>query len=215
MPRIDDLLDQLGKSKFFSTLDLASGYWQIGVEPEPREKTAFVTTHGLYEFRVMPFGLTNAPAVFQRLMNEVLSRLNPMKGPDFVAVYLDDVLVFSETKDDHLSHLRQVMERIAQAGLKLKPIKCQFVRQEVDYLGHIITPSGLLPNPKHVEAVRDFAVPTSMRETRQFLGLASYYRRFIPGFAKIARPLHELTQKDVPFQWTAARHTSFDQLRSF
>ena len=149
-PRIDDLLDQLGKSKYFSTLDLASGYWQIGVEPESREKTAFSMSHGLYGFRVMPFGLTN---VFQRLMQQVLSVLNPMEGPDFTAVYLDDVLVFSETMEDHLTHLSQVVERITEAGLKLKPVKCQFIRQEVDYLGHIITANGLLPSPKHVEAV--------------------------------------------------------------
>lgn len=107
-----------------------SGYWQIGVEPESREKTAFVTTHGLYEFHVMPFDLINAPAVFQRLMHQVLSGLNPTEGPDFV--YLDDMLVL-EKMDDHLSHLHQMMERIAQAGLKLKPVKYQFVRQEVDY----------------------------------------------------------------------------------
>ena len=110
MPRIDDLLDQLGKSKYFSTLDLASSYWQIGVESESREKTAFIMSHGLYEFRVMPFGLTNAPAVFQRLVQQVLSGLNPMESPDFVAVYLDNVLVFSETTEDHLTHLSRVVE---------------------------------------------------------------------------------------------------------
>ena len=215
LPRIDDLLDQLGKSQFFSTLDLASGYWQIKVEDESREKTAFITNQGLYEFRVMPFGLTNAPAVFQRLMQQVLSGLNPVEGPDFVAVYLDDVLVFSETLDDHLMHLRLVLERIGQAGLKLKPTKCHLVRQEVEYLGHIITPNGLLPNPKLIEAVRDFAVPMSVKETRQFLGLASYYRRFVPQFAKIARPLHQLTRKNVTFEWTPSCQTAFDQLKCF
>ena len=209
LPRIDDLLDQLGKSKYFSTLDLASGYWQIGVELESREKTAFSMSHGLYEFRVM---LTN---VFQRLMQQVLSVLNPMEGPDFMAVYLDAVLVFSETMEDHLTHLSRVVERITEAGLKLKPVKCQFIRQEVDYLGHIITANGLLPSPKHVKAVLHFAMPTSVRETQQFLGLVSYYRRFIPGFAKTARPLPELTRKYVPFQWNASCQTVFDQLKSF
>ena len=215
LPRIDDLLDQLGKSQFFSTLDLASGYWQIKVEEESREKTAFITNQGLYEFRVMPFGLTNAPAVFQRLMQQVLSGLNPVEGPDFVAVYLDDVLVFSEALDDHLMHLRLVLERIGQAGLKLKPAKCHLVRQEVEYLGHTITPNGLLPNPKLIEAVRDFAVPMSLKETRRFLGLASYYRRFVPRFAKIARPLHQLTRKNVTFEWTPLCQTAFDQLKCF
>ena len=215
LPRIDDLLDQLGKSQFFSTLDLASGYWQIRVEEESREKTAFVTNQGVYEFRVMPFGLTNAPAVFQRLMQQVLSGLNPVEGPDYMAVYLDDVLIFSETLDDHLMHLHLVLERIGQVGLKLKPAKCHLVRQEVEYLGHVITPHGLLPNPKLIEAVRDFAVPTCVKETGQFLGLASYYRRFVPQFAKIARPLYLLTRKNVSFEWTTSCQTAFDQLKCF
>ena len=148
-------------------------------------------------------------------MQQVLSGLNPLEGPDFVAVYLDDVLVFSETLDDHLRHLHLVLEWIGQAGLKLKPAKCHLVRQEVEYLGHIITPDGLLPNPKLIEAVRDFAVPVDVKETRQFLGLASYYRRFVPQFAKIARPLHQLTRKNASFEWTPSCQTAFDQLKCF
>ena len=214
LPRIDDLLDQLGRSKFFSTLDLAAGYWQVKVEPGSREKTAFITSSGLYEFRVMPFGLKNAPAVFQRLMQQVLAGLNPVEGLDFVVVYLDDVLVFSETLQDHMSHLRAVLGRVTEAGLKLKPEKCHFVRQEVNYLGHVSTPEGLLPNPKLVDAVKDFAVPTNLPEIQQFLGLASYYRRFVPKFAQIARPLCLLTRKGVPFEWTADCQASFDHLRS-
>ena len=143
LPRIDDLLDQLGKAKFFTTLDMASGYWQIRVHPDTQEKIAFVTPQGLYEFRVMLFGLCNEPAVFQRLMQQVLQGLNPQEGPDFVSVYLDDVLTFSETLDEHLEHLQLVISRVERAGMKLKPSKCQFVRQEVEYLGHIITPQGL------------------------------------------------------------------------
>ena len=139
---IDDLLDQLGKAKYFSTLDLASGYWQLPVHPESQEKTAFITHQGLYEFRVMPFGLRNAPAVFQRLAQNVLSGLNPEEGPDFVSVYIDDTLVFSETLEEHLEHLRQVIERFAAAGLKLNPEKCHFIRKEVEYLGYLITPNG-------------------------------------------------------------------------
>ena len=127
LPRIDDLLDQLGKSHYFSTLDLASGYWQIKVHPDSQEKTAFVTPQGLYKFRVMPFGLTNAPAVLQRLMQRVLMGLNTPEDKDFVAVYIDDVLVFSRTLEDHLKHLKLVIDRLQQAGLKLKPTKCHFV----------------------------------------------------------------------------------------
>ena len=190
LPRLDDLLDQLGQSKFFSTLDLASGYWQVKVHPDAREKTAFITHQGLYEFNIMPFGLRNAPAVFQRLMQRVLAGLNPPAGPDFVSVYLDDVIVFSRTLDDHLQHLSLVINRLSQAGLKLKPFKCHFISQEVQYLGHILTPQGMQPNPDRIAAVRDYPVPKSVREVRQFLGLASYYRRFIKGFAKTAQPLH-------------------------
>ena len=123
LPRINDLLDQLGESKYFSTLDLASGFWQIRVHPDSQEKTAFVTPQGLFEFRVMPFGLCNDPAVFQRLMQHVLMGLNPAEGPDFVLVYIDDVLVFSRTLKEHLEHLRLVITRLAEANLKLKPIK--------------------------------------------------------------------------------------------
>ena len=141
--QIDDLLDQLGESRLFSTLDLASGYWQIRMHQSAVEKTAFTTPHGLYEFRVMPFGLTNAPGVFQRLMEKVLAGLNPQDGPAFVEVYIDDVHIFSRTLEGHLSHLHQVMQQIHSAGLKLKPSKCPFIRREVEYLGYVITPQGL------------------------------------------------------------------------
>lgn len=168
-------------------------------------KTAFTTPQGTFEFRVMPFGLTNAPSVFQRLMQRVLQGLNPDEGPDFVSVYIDDVLVFSRSLSDHLRHLQLVMERIRSAGLKLKPSKCHFIRTEVEYLGHIITPQGLRTNPKIVSAVTEFPIPRSVRETRQFLGLCSYYHRFIPHFAKVARPLHNLTRKG---QFSNGPHTA-------
>ena len=178
LPRIDDLLDQLGKSRYFSTLDLSSGFWQIKIHPDSREKTAFSTPQGLYEFRVMPFGLTNAPGVFQRLMQLVLMGLNPDCGPSFVSAYIDDILIFSTTLEEHLEHIRLVLQRLCEVGLKLKPSKCHFVRKQVEYLGHILTPDGLKPNPTLVQAVREFPVPTSVTELRRFLGLASYYRRF-------------------------------------
>ena len=213
LPRIDDLLDQLGQCHYFSTLDLASGYWQIRMSPASREKTAFTTPQGLYEFLVMPFGLTNAPAVFQRLMQRLVTGLNPASGPDFVAVYIDDILVFSPTLEQHLSHLRAVIERISEAGLKLKPSKCLFVRSEVEYLGHLITPEGLKPNSRLVAAVRDFPRPTNVSGVRRFLGLSSYYRRFIRNFAKIAEPLRELTRKNATFTWTVACEDAMDKLK--
>ena len=213
LPRIADLLDQLGSSRFFTTLDLASGFWQVKIDDESREKTAFITHRGLFEFHVMPFGLTNAPAIFQRLMQRVLEGVNPKDGRDSADVYIDDVLVFSQTADDHVEHLRVVLDRLRRAGLKLKPKKCHFVRQSIEYLGHVITPEGLLPNPHQAEAVKNFPVPTSVTGVRQFLGLASYYRRFIRNFARIASPLHSLTRKSAEFQWTDECQSAFDHLK--
>ena len=177
LPRMDDLLDQLGQFKFFSTLDLASGYWQVKMHPDSREKTAFITHQGLYELKVMPFGLRNAPAVFQRLMQCVLAGVNPPEGPYFVSVYLDDVIVFSRTLDDHLHHLSLVIDRLAKAGLKLKPSNCHFISKKVQYLGHLLTPDGIRPNPDRVAAVRDYSAPTSVKEARQFLGHNYYASR--------------------------------------
>ena len=194
LPRIDDLLDQLGQCHYFTALDLASGYWQIRMSPRSREKTAFVTPQGLYEFLVMPFVLTNAPSVFQRLMQRLVTGLNPPAGPDFVAVYIDDILVFSPTLELHLAHLRTVIERIREAGLKLKPSKCRFICREVEYLGHLITPEGLKPNFRLVEAVQQFSRPVDVSGVRRFLGMSSYYRRFIKNFARVAEPLRELTR---------------------
>ena len=214
LPRIDDLLDQLGKSRYFTTLDLASRYWQIRVDKPSKEKTAFITHHGLFEFCVMPFGLTNAPAVFQQLMQKVLSDLKTDDGRDFVEVYIDDVLIFSETLAEHLQHIRLVLERLKKAGLKLKSAKCHFLRESVEYLGHLITPQGLKPNPKQAKAVVEFPVPESVTNVRQFLGLTSYYRRFIAQFAKVAAPLHALTRKDAVFRWTAECQEAFEALKA-
>ena len=213
LPRIDDMLDQLGKAKCFSTLDLASGYWQIKMHPSCQEKTAFTTPQGLYEFKVMPFGLTNAPAVFQRLMQQVLMGLNPPNGPDFVTVYIDDILVFSKTLKDHMAHLQSVFQRLASVNLKLKPQKCKFFRREVEYLGHIITPQGLKPNCRITEAVQQFPPPNNLKQVRQFLGLSSFYRRYVKNFSQIAQPLHSLTRKDVPFRWTEDCQQAFETLK--
>ena len=213
IPRIDDLLDQLGEAHYFSTLDLASGYWQIRVDEASQEKTAFVTHEGLYEFRVMPFGLTNAPSVFQRVMQQVLSGLNPPGGRDFVAVYIDDVLIFSRTIEEHIDQLQKVLEQLRKANLKLKPVKCHFLSQSLEYLGHIITPNGLQPNPKQLEAVRGFPVPGNVSQVRQFCGLTSYYRRFVKDFARVAAPLHSLTRKGVEFVWNKDCQDVFDQLK--
>ena len=206
---MDDLLDQLGESRFFNTLDLASGYWQIRVAPGAREKTVFVVPHGLFEFRVVPFGLSNALAVFQHLMQRVLMGLNPEEGQAFVSIYIDDILIYSRTLEEHLCHLRLMLESIQRAGPKLKISKCAFARQEVEYLGHILTPDGLKTNTKLAQSVANFPV----KDVRQFLGLSSYYRRFIHQFASISQPLNMLTRKNVTFTWTGDCQKSFSTLK--
>ena len=212
MPRIDDLLDVLGQSKYFTTLDLKSGYWQVKVHPDSCEKTAFITHGGLYEFRVMPFGLANAPALFQRLMQRVLGDLN--EDQMFVSIYLDDILIFSRTFEEHKIHLREVLKRLQTVGLKLNPAKCYFVRTQVHYLGHIITAEGIKPTTSHIEAIKEFAVPKDVKALRQFLGLSSFYRRFVPNFAKLADPLHKLTRKNEAFVWSPPCQEAFDCLKS-
>ena len=157
LTRIDDL-DKLGKAKCFTTLYLAAGYWQIRVQPDSQEKTAFITHHGLYEFKVMPFGVMNAPAVFQRLMQKVLPKL-VTETDDFVAVYLDDVIVFSQSLDAHLEHLKKVFTCLKDANLKLNPSKCKLMSGEVEYLGHVVTPQGLKPNTRNLDAVRLLTSP--------------------------------------------------------
>ena len=157
LPRIDDLLNQLGGSRYFSTLDIASRFWQIQMEPESREKTGFVTPQGLYEFLVVPFGLKNASAVFQRLIGKALSGLNPESWRQFVFAYLDDILVFSTSLQEHLTHLKKVIDRLKFANRKLKRSKCSFVKREVEYLGHIIT------NPRITEAVQAYPTPENVQ----------------------------------------------------
>ena len=198
LPRVDDSLDLLAKTAYFTTLDLASGYWQVGIDSESQPKTAFCSHSGLYEFTVMPFGLCNAPATFQRLMETVFSGL----ARDKCFIYLDDVLVVGRTFEEHLSNLREVLTRLREAGLKLKPGKCHLAKFQVTYLGYVVSRQGITADPAKVAAVREFPTPKSVKELRSFLGLASYYRRFIPGFSKLAGPLFALTHKDIEFIWS-------------
>ena len=210
LPRIDDTLDFLGKNLFFSTMDLAHGYWQILMSDEDRAKTAFICKQGLFEFDVMPFGLTNAPATFQRTMDIVLSGLKWIN----CLVYLDDIIVFSATFEEHLQHLRKVFERIRKAGLKFRTSKCQFAQHELKYLGFQISPNGLSPLEAKIQAVKEFPVPRAVKEVKQFLGLANYYRRFISHFSDKAMPLNDLLIQNRTFEWTEECQESFDILRN-
>ena len=209
LPRIDMTLDSLHGSQWFSTLDLASGYWQVEMEEPDREKTAFCTTEGLYQFKVMPFGLCNAPASFQRLMDLVLSGLQWSQ----CLVYLDDIIVLGRSFQEHINNLESVLQRLQESGLRLKPAKCCFFQTQVHYLGHVISRDGVATDPQKTSKVATWPVPQCKREVQQFLGFANYYRRFIRDFAQLARPLHRLTERMVPFVWTDQCQESFDTLR--
>ena len=191
LSRINATLDSLAGSAYFTTLDLASGYWQVELDNVAKEKSAFSTPSGHFEFNVMPFGLTNGPATFQRLMECVLAGLTPSE----CLVYLDDIIVFSTSFAEHLSRLQAVFRCLQHASLKLKPNKCYFARKEVRYLGHIVTAEGVKPNPAKTEAVSTYPVPQHVHELQQFLGLANCYRRFVKDYSRIAESLHQLTQR--------------------
>ena len=209
LPRIDDALDSLNKACWFSTLDLASGYWQVELDPRDKHKTAFTTRQGLFEFDVLSFGLCNSPSTFQRLMDLVLA-----DGQwTTCLVYLDDIIIFGRTFQEHLGRLDEVLTKLRQANLKVKPAKCNLFATQVQYLGHIISSKGVKADPAKVEAVRQWPVPKNQTEVRSFVGLASYYRRFVKGFAETARPLHQLTEKGRHFKWTEVCHTAFEQLK--
>ena len=208
LPLIDDLLDQLGKSKYFTSLDLKSGYWQVLMDEQDKEKTAFVCHKGLFEFNVMPFGLCNAPQIFSELMSIVLQDLDT-----FALAYLDDILIFSETIEDHEKHIKTVFDRLRQHGLKLKAKKCSFVKDQTEYLGFVIDKNGIKPNPDKVAAIRTLPSPCTVREVRSFIGMCSYYRRFIPNFSKIAEPLVGLTKKYARFKWDNNCQNAFDFLK--
>ena len=209
LPRIDDTLGTLGGFKFFTTMDLASGYWQVEMAPEDRPKTAFSTPEGLYQFRVMPFGLCNAPATFQRLMDRVLGTLKWSS----CLVYFDDIIVVGSSFGDHLRHIASVLMKLREAGLKLKPTKCKFFQKQVAFLGHIVSACGIATDPAKTEVIAKWPTPQSRKEVQQFLGLANYYRRFIKNFGTIAKPLHRLTEKNITFQWTDTCQQAFDNLR--
>ena len=209
LPLISESLEALGGASFFSSLDMISGYWQVEMNSSSKEKTAFVTHSGLYEFTTMPFGLCNAPGTFQRLMECVLRGLTWQ----IALIYLDDVLVYSRTFDDHLQHLRLVFDRFRTAGLKLKPSKCHFGQKQVNYLGHVITRDGIQPDPEKIKVVQEYPVPRTVKDVRAFMGLTNYYRKFVKDFAHIASPLHDLTKKGAAFLWTEECQTAFETLK--
>lgn len=209
LPNITDILDQLGNSKYFTTLDLASGFHQIKMDPKDAEKTAFSTPQGHYQYLRMPFGMKNAPATFQRLMNSVLAGIQGIR----CLVYLDDIVIYADSLQTHSKKLREVFQRLSEHNSKVQPDKCEFLRREVIYLGHVITEDGVKPDPSKIEAVKNFPVPKSPKDIQSFLGLANYYRKFIKDFSKISKPISSLLKKNVPFLLTSSQQESFDRLK--
>ncbi|KAJ9505461.1 hypothetical protein QJQ45_008894 [Haematococcus lacustris] len=214
LPRLDTLLDRLHGAKVFSKLDLRQGYHQIRVAPEDIHKTAFRTRYGHFEFTVLPFGLCNAPATFQRLMNDVLHDLLD----DCVLVYLDDILIFSRTPQEHIAHLRRVLDLLRKHKLYAKLSKCEFGMDQTSFLGHIVSASGIACDPAKVAAVQSWPIPNTVHDVRSFLGLANYYRRFVKDFSTIAAPLTALTRADGHDKqgvvaWGQAQQSAFDALK--
>ncbi|GJT11459.1 putative reverse transcriptase domain-containing protein [Tanacetum coccineum] len=209
LPRIDDLFDQLQGSSVYSKIDLRSGYHQLRVREEDIPKTAFRTRYGHYEFQVMPFGLTNAPVVFMDLMNRVCK---PYLDK-FVIVFIDDILIYSHNEEEHANHLRIILELLRKEKLYAKFSKCDFWIHIVQFLGHLIDSQGLHVDPAKIEAVKNWTSPTTPTEVRQFLGLTGYYRRFIKGFSKIAKPMTKLTQKNKNYIWSEEQESAFQLLK--
>ncbi|XP_057770708.1 uncharacterized protein LOC130990498 [Salvia miltiorrhiza] len=209
IPNAFDLFDKLSRASLYTKIDLQFGYWQVRIAPGDEAKTTCVTRYGSFEFLVMPFGFTNAPATFCNLMNDVLYEFLDR----FVVVYLDDIVIYSDSLNEHLLHMRVVFLKLLENKLYAKKEKCEFCRNSITFLGYVIGQWQIKMDRKKVQAVLDWPVPSKVAEMRSFLGLANYYRRFIEGYSKIANPLTDLLKKDVVWKWTEACQCAFDELK--
>ena len=210
LPLIQDMLEHLGKGKIFSKLDLRSAYNLVRIKSGDEYKTAFTCKYGHFEYLVMPFGLKNAPAVFQHFINDVLEDILGK----FVYSYIDDIIIFSPNYKIHIKHVNEVLSRLRKAGLFAKLEKCEFFASFIDFLGHRISSEGISMDPNKVDSILNWPTPSCVKDVQSFIGLANYYRRFIPGFAKIAHPLHKLLRKNINFTWTTDAQSAFDCLKS-
>ena len=210
LPHIEDLINRVANCRYYSTLDIAWGYWHIPMHRESIEKTSFVTAEGQYEFVVMPFGLKNAPSTFQRILKSVL---RPFAGRG-VENYLDDIVLYTKTADEHRNLLKDVTNALLTANIRLRREKCRFMVEQIDFLGYIVSYRTIRPSNAKIRAVSEFTTPTSRKEVQRFNGLANYYRNFINGFSSIAAPLYKLTKTDEPFVWTQSQEDAFAELKS-
>ncbi|KAL6351799.1 hypothetical protein LRP88_14947 [Fusarium phalaenopsidis] len=209
LPLISELKDRLFGMKYFTALDLKGAYNLIRIKEGHEWKTAFRTKYGLFEYLVMPFGLTNAPAAFQRMINNVLREHLDI----FVVCYLDDILIFSKTEEEHTEHVHKVLQTLQDAKLLVEPEKSKFHAPEVEFLGHIISHNEIRMDPKKVSAVKEWEEPTNVKEVQAFLGFANYYRKFLKAFGRIAAPLTELTKKDKTFVFGNKAKDAFDKIK--
>ena len=209
LPRIDDLLDRLQGAVIFTKIDLRSGYHQIRILLEDIHKTAFRTRYGHYEFRVLPFGLCNAPATFMRLMQDIFREELDI----FMVIYIDDILIFSKSEEEHIGHVQQVLEKLRQNKLFAKLSKCDFAKDRIEYLGHIVSAQGIHPDPKKVSVIKDWPRPKSVNELQRFLGMVNFYRRFMEKFAYVAQPLTDLLLQERTFEWTEKEQGAFELLK--
>ena len=209
LPRIEDCLDSLAGSHWFSCMDLNSEYWQIPMAGQDKDKTAFTTSYGLYQFTVMPFGLANAPSTMERLMEDVLRGLQWEE----CLLYMDDIIVPGTTVEQNLDRLERVLQRLREANLKLKPSKCHFLQKNVQFLGHVVEAGGVRTDLEKVSAIQNWPTPKTVRDVTSFVGLCSYYRRYVQGLAAIARPLHTLVEKGVKFCWLDECDVAFRKLK--
>ena len=209
LPRIDDALATLSGNTYFSSIDLNAGYWQIPMNDADKDKTSFITDAGLFRFNVLAFGLTNAPVTFQRYMDAVLAGLKW----NILLVYIDDVLIYSKSFEDHLRDLEEVFNRLIEANMQLKPSKCHLFQQKLIYLGHQVSAEGIKPDPRKVQAIKEMPAPINVNEVRSFLGMCGFYRKYVPNFAKICCPLYALTKESVKFIWKKIEDQAFEELK--
>ena len=210
IPNIEDIISHLGNCQYYSKLDLKAGFWQVAIEEGDKHKTGFVCEKGLFEFEVMPFGLANSPSVWQAVMNEVLKDIIGK----FTMVYVDDIIIYTKgTFTEHMDHICAVLDRLSKAGLRLKPSKCEFLKSSVLYLGHVITPNGIYPDPEKVKVIKEMPPPVTVRQVRAFLGMTGFYRKYMDNYSLIARPLTQLTRKHARFQWGEEEQNAFEVLK--